>query len=67
MVTLNDFIGKKVTISIRDYDDVVGVLKNTDNGGYIIEVEDEETNEVSTRFIPEKDNVIYVDVNGRFY
>jgi hypothetical protein len=62
MVSLNDFIGKQVLICVRDYDDVEGILKGTGDGGYFIETDDN-----VTRFIPEKDNVVYVEINGRFF
>lgn len=55
--TLSDFIGKKVLVTIRDSDDIVGKLLSVDNGGYVIQDDDDSK---IFYFIPEANNVISI-------
>lgn len=41
-LSLTDFIGRNVTVVVRDYDDIMGKLLSINNGGYFIETDDEE-------------------------
>lgn len=55
MNKLSDMIGKKVTVAIKDCDDIDGTLTSIDDGGYFIQCSND-----SDYFIPEANNVVYV-------
>ena len=56
MKAISDLIGKRVTVILRDLDDVDGTLLSIEDGGYFIKVD-----ENNFCFIPEANNVIKVD------
>ena len=56
MKSLGDMLGKKVTISIRNSDDIEGILLSIENGGYFIKEDND-----NHYFVPEANNVVFVE------